>query len=181
METNSGACPFVGSRAPDFSLASIDGLISLSEFVGRQNIVIYGLGSFIASRCWQGALALGRLSSWLQRHETTVLLIGGDFYLGPATRLASELNLPFRILADLEDRVLCCFGLEGCGLLPNRTLTVLIDKQGVVRYLHRGSLAGVIFDENGLKQAIADLPLSVGSASVQSFNRPIFSPSICAC
>lgn len=74
----------------------------------------------------------------LRARETEVLAIGGGNRKG-AERLAARLKLPFPVLVDPDpDRaVYRRYGLDKVWFTLQRSGTFLIDKQGIVRYIHQ--------------------------------------------
>ncbi len=78
---------------------------------------------------------LGRHYSELQAQNAEVIVILGD---RPelAKRYASQLKLPFPVAADPKRSVYHRYGLEKSMLLQ-RTAAVVVDRAGIVRYLHR--------------------------------------------
>ena len=74
----------------------------------------------------------------LRARETEVLVIGGGNRKG-AERLAARLKLPFPVLVDPDpDRaVYRRYGLDKVLIVLQRSGTFLIDKQGIVRYIHQ--------------------------------------------
>lgn len=57
--------------------------------------------------------------------------------LEQAQRYAGRLKAPFPVLADPERKVYETFGLEKVYVFIQRTASVIIDKEGVIRYLKR--------------------------------------------
>jgi peroxiredoxin len=100
----------------------------------------------------------------LRAQDVEVLVIGWGGYLGPATRFAAELGLPFLFLNDLNGEVFYQYGLDeiGCGPLPSAS--VIVDKQNVVRTIYLGALPDDILDVtrlmNGLEHLDFGLPLA---------------------
>src|SRR6266700_4223831 len=88
----------VGSMAPDFTLAGSNGQISLSDYCGKQNVVLYFLRAFSCSFCQKHVAQLKQLYSTLQSHHVEVLVIGGS--RAEAEHLATRLQVPFPVLAD---------------------------------------------------------------------------------
>ena len=74
----------------------------------------------------------------LRARETEVLVLGGGNRKG-AERLAARLKLPFPILVDPdpERTVYRRYGLDKEWVALQRSGTFLIDKQGIVRYIHQ--------------------------------------------
>ena len=74
----------------------------------------------------------------LRARDTEVLIIGGGSRKG-AERLSARLTLPFPVLVDPDpDRaVYRRYGLDKVLIALQRSGTFLIDKQGIVRYIHQ--------------------------------------------
>jgi peroxiredoxin len=72
----------------------------------------------------------------LRARETEVLIIGGGS-LAAAERLSARLRLPFPVLVDPERAVYRRYGLDKVLIALQRSGTFLIDKQGIVRYIHQ--------------------------------------------
>jgi hypothetical protein len=86
-------------------------------------------------------------------------MIGDESRLGPATRLAAELGLPFSIMADARAEPQTHFLYERA----SRNLvimTILVDLRGIVRFTHRGSLFADVVDGAGLYRAVRSLSTS---------------------
>ena len=124
------AAPGLLSRpAPDFALPSAGGTnVRLSEYRGQPVIL-----SFWSSRCGRCAAQL----SGLDRHYATyrssglvVLGISVDDDLQRAADYAHDHRTTFPLLLDGSKNVSRAFGIDR---LPT---TVLIDRSGIVRYLH---------------------------------------------
>lgn len=153
----------IGKLSPDPQLASIGGRVRLSDFVNHQNVVLFFMDRFTCSRCWYDAIRLGKHQSILKRYNILVLLIGGGEYLGPATRLAAELDLPFPILADSDEDVWKHYVANSHPSDRYHTVIAVIDDNGILRYLLGGCLSGEIFDAQRLIDAISRLNSSVVS------------------
>jgi peroxiredoxin Q/BCP len=118
----------VGSVAPNFTLAGSRGEISLSDYLGKQNVVLYFMREFSCSFCQKHVAQLKQLYSTLQSHSTEVLVIGGGSR-EEAEQLATKLQVPFPILADADREVYHRYGLEKVMFSPQRSGTILVDKQ----------------------------------------------------
>jgi peroxiredoxin len=81
---------------------------------------------------------LGRLYSEFQAANAEVLVILGDS-LERAQSYAGLLHLPFAVLADPQRVVYHQFGLEKTLVVIQRTASVVIDKNGIIRYLKRAT------------------------------------------
>src|SRR2546429_803068 len=65
----------VGSLAPDFILAGSSGQIRLSDYLGKQNVVLYFMREFSCSWCQKHIAQLKQMYSALQSRNTAVLCI----------------------------------------------------------------------------------------------------------
>jgi peroxiredoxin len=81
---------------------------------------------------------LGRLYSQFKAAGCEVVLILGDS-LDKAERYAQTLHLPFPVLSDPERAVYHSYGLEKVFLGLQRTASVIIDRDGVIRFLKTAS------------------------------------------
>jgi peroxiredoxin len=77
---------------------------------------------------------LGRLYPEFQAAGCEVALVLGDS-VEKAQRYAKILHLPFSVLADPERAVYQRYGLEKVFLVVQRTASVIVDREGMIRYL----------------------------------------------
>lgn len=85
-------------------------------------------------QCRSHAAQLGRLYNELKAENVEILLILGDT-LDKAKRYADSLHLPFPVLADPSRSVYHRYGLEKVINIIQRTASVVIDCNGIIRYL----------------------------------------------
>jgi peroxiredoxin len=154
----------VGERAPDFSLPSTTGeKISLSQFRGKQPVLIEFYGSDFAPTC--GANLSTRKADYgkFQALNVQILGISTNHPFSQKT-FAESLQLPFPLLSDFPDlKVTRQYG----GLSLNATYAqfgiaerafFLIDTKGVVR--QRWVLKGgedIVFPTEPLLQAVQEI------------------------
>lgn len=167
------ATRMTGTLAPNFCLPSVRGRVCLSDYTGRRHVVLYFMPSFTSSRAWRGAIALGGLYDSLQARNTDVLVIGRGGYPGSATRLAAELGLPFLFLSDTDGTVSRLYGLDEFGRGPPSAVTVLVDKQDIVRYVYLGATSGDVLDGAGLMSALECQGFYLPPAPSVDFCRPV--------
>lgn len=152
------------TSAPNFCLPSVDSLVCLSDYTGRRHVLLYFMSRFTSSLAWHGVITLGNMYDSLQGQDTEVLVIGRGDYLGPATKLAAELGLPFLFLIDINGEVFYQYGLDEIGRGPLPGASVIVDKQNVVRYVYLGTPPGNILDLTrlmiGLERLDFCLPLA---------------------
>jgi peroxiredoxin len=87
-------------------------------------------------QCRTHVAQLGRLYPDLQAASAEVLVILGDS-LEHAKRYGSSLHVPFPILADPDHTVYHQFDLHRAMLVIQRTASVVVDRDGIVRYIKR--------------------------------------------
>ncbi len=79
---------------------------------------------------------MGRLNTDLQAAGSQVLVILGDT-LERARGYGEVLHLPFPVLSDPQRAVYHRYGLEKALRLIQRTASIVVDRDGIVRYLSR--------------------------------------------
>jgi peroxiredoxin len=122
--------------APDFTLRQIDGPnLRLGEQRGRVVMV-----NFWATWCGPCRIELPHLDKLHAKYRSSgFLLLGVNIDDDPnaAKALALKMSLKFPVLFDSEKKVVAAYDLNA---MP---ATVLIDRDGKVRHLHRGYKDGV--------------------------------------
>ncbi len=125
----------VGDKAPDFTLPSQMGdEVTLSEFFGKKNVVLYFYPKDESLGCTKEACAF--------RDSYQVFADLGAEVLGVSEQnieshksFASHHGLPFLLLADTENKVRKLYGVPATmGFIPGR-VTYIVDKKGVVRHI----------------------------------------------
>jgi peroxiredoxin len=133
--------------APDFTLRQIDGPnLRLGEQRGRVVMV-----NFWATWCGPCRVELPQLAKLHDRYRGSgFVLLGVNIDEDPnaARALAGKLGLKFPVLLDTDKKVVAAYDLNA---MP---ATVLIDKDGRVRHLHRGYREGV---EQTYEQQVREL------------------------
>ena len=131
----------VGDQAPDFTLPSTDGPVTLSAFRGRPVVLVFypGDGTAVCTR------QLNSYNDDLARFDeldAQVLAVSAQD-LDSHRSFAHENGFKFPLLADTEKEVEGLYGVLGPMGFPRRS-TFIIDADGVVRYAHR-AIAGLTF------------------------------------
>lgn len=125
----------VGDKAPDFTLPSqLGDNVTLSEFFGKKNIVLYFYPKDESIGCTREACKF--------RDSYDVLTDLGAEVLGVSEQsveshksFATHHGLPFILLSDVENKVRHLYGVPSTlGFLPGR-VTYIIDKNGIVRHI----------------------------------------------
>ncbi|MBL8330422.1 MAG: TlpA family protein disulfide reductase [Rubrivivax sp.] len=121
---------------PDFTLRQLNGPnLRLQEQRGQ--VVMVNFWATWCGPCRQELPHLNRLQQTYARSGFVMLGVNVDDDPGKATALATQLGLRFPVLFDTSKRVIGQWNLSA---MPS---TVLIDRQGRVRHLHRGYRQGL--------------------------------------
>jgi len=137
----------IGSVAPDFHLLATNGQeISLSGFRGKSNVIVFFIRETTCGQCRTHVAQLGHMHEQFREVGAEIIVIlGGN--IETARTYAEDLNLPFPILADPDRHVYHLYELEKYFLLFQRTASLVIDKDGLVRYLKRTTVPNVWLQE----------------------------------
>jgi peroxiredoxin len=129
------APPIVGSPAPDFALRSMAGPnVRLSEHLGE--VVLINFWATWSGPSRQEMPLLDALYAKYQRAGLVMFGINIDEDAQEGTEMAKTLQVTYPILFDARKDVSRAYQL---GTMP---LTVLIDREGVVRYVSEGFKPG---------------------------------------
>ena len=123
------------SIAPDFTLRTLNGPnLRLQEQRGRVVMI-----NFWATWCGPCRQEMPHLNSLYQKYKASGFVLLGvnvDDDTRNAAEVAAKLGVTFPVLLDTDKQVSRRYDLA---TMPS---TVLIDRDGKVRYVHRGYLAG---------------------------------------
>ena len=134
----SAAAPAVAlsASAPDFTLRTLGGPnLRLQEQRGR--VVMINFWATWCGPCRQEMPQLNRLYEKYKGSGFVLLGVNVDDDVRNAAEVAAKLGVGFPVLLDTDKQVSRAYDLA---TMPS---TVLIDRDGKVRYVHRGYLAGV--------------------------------------
>ncbi len=125
----------IGDKAPDFTLPSQMGdKVSLSEFIGKKNVVLYFYPKDETPGCIKEACSFRDSYQQLTDLGAEVLGVSGQS-VESHVAFASHYGLPFILLSDEGNKLRELYGVpHSMGILPGR-VTYIIDKQGVVRHI----------------------------------------------
>jgi thiol-disulfide isomerase/thioredoxin len=125
----------VGQHASDFALKSLaDDNIRLSEHLGE--VVILNFWATWCGPCRQEMPLLDEVYAKYRRAGLTLLSINIDQNEDGVSEMVETLKVSYPVLRDSRNEVARTYQL---GTLP---LTVLIDREGVIRYVSEGYKAG---------------------------------------
>jgi peroxiredoxin Q/BCP len=135
--------PEVGRKAPAFALMATGGReITLGEFVGRKNLVLYFYPKDGTPGCTTEACAFRDVHDRFEEHDTVVLGVSLD-ELDAHEKFSARHGLPFPLLSDSGRRVSEAYGVYGKKSFMGREFfgifrtTFVIDKKGTIRRIDR--------------------------------------------
>lgn len=130
-------------KAPDFTLRTMDGKnLRLQELRGK--VVLVNFWATWCGPCRQEMPHLNRLYDKYRASGFVMLGVNIDDEPEKAIGLANKLGLHFPVLLDSDKKVSKLYDLS---TMPS---TVVIDRDGKVRYVHRGYRDG--YEDNYDKQ-----------------------------
>jgi peroxiredoxin len=135
------------SAAPDFTLHTMKGPnLRLQEQRGR--VVMVNFWATWCGPCRQEMPQLNRLYEKYRASGFVLLGVNVDDDASKAADVAAKLGVTFPVLLDTDKAVSRLYDLS---TMPS---TVIIDRDGKVRYVHRGYLTGY---EDSYEQQIREL------------------------
>ena len=132
-----------GQSAPDFALKSSSGEnLRLSEY--RGDVVMVNFWATWCGPCRQEMPLLDELYTRYQRVGFSLLGVNIDDNSSKAMNMVAELGVSFPVLFDVRKEVSKLYEVDA---MP---VTVLIDREGTVRYVHQGYKPG--YEDKYLEQ-----------------------------
>jgi peroxiredoxin Q/BCP len=133
----------VGDAAPDFRLSSTEGReISLKEFRGKKNVVLYFYPKDDTPGCTKEACSFRDERSKFDKKDAVILGVSFDD-LESHKKFAGKFKLPFPLLSDTDKKVAEAYGVYKEKSMYGRTYmgiersTFLIDKDGKIARIYR--------------------------------------------
>jgi len=125
----------LNGAAPDFTLKSLKGSnLKLSEF--RGDVVMINFWASWCGPCRQEMPILNDLYLKYRDMGFTLLGVNVEENSTKAANMVRELKVVFPVLFDTENKVSKMYKVEA---MPS---TVIVDRNGNMRYLHRGYVPG---------------------------------------
>ncbi len=125
----------ISDEAPDFTLKSLDGNnLRLEEFRGK--VVLINFWASWCGPCRQEMPLLDRLHNRYEDTGFTVLGVNVEGDSKPAQEIVDKTNVTFPVLIDEGQKVSERYDLEAM------SSTIVIDRDGVIRYIHLGYKPG---------------------------------------
>jgi len=131
----SGSLPGVNSTAPDFALKSTSGEnVRLSEF--RSEVVLVTFWASWCRSCRTSIPKLVQMHAGNTDEDFHIVAVSLDEDSEVTRRVTRELGIPFPVLSDDKHTVAELYDL------PDLPVTLLLDRKGNVRFVHRGYESG---------------------------------------
>lgn len=154
--------PAVGSRAPAFELPAYPaGKVKLSQFKGKQNVILYFYPRDNTPGCTTEACGFRDSSGEFNMADTVVLGVSTDS-VDSHRKFAEKFDLPFSLLSDADHEVAEKYGVwveksnYGKKYMGLQRATFLIDKSGKVAAVWpKVKVAGHV---EAVAEALAQLP-----------------------
>ena len=127
----------VGDDAPSFRARSLDGSETISNTDLEGKVIFVDFWASWCTPCLKSLPEFENLqTSFSGRDDVVVLAINLDENPQDAKKFIDKLNVTYKILADNKGTIPESFGVS---TMPS---SFIIDKSGVIRYVHKGYKAG---------------------------------------
>lgn len=154
----------VGDKAPDFAWPKPDraegsnDAVRLSDLKGEKNLLIAFYPKAFTPGCTKQLCGYRDEFGRFQSNDTEIVAVSTDGQ-EESDRFRKEHKMPFVVLGDPDHNVIDAYGIpvkEYAGTPIAQRAVVLVDKEGVVRYVDMDYKIGE--DEKALFDAIEGLP-----------------------
>lgn len=140
----------VGDKAPTFTLLDQDGnAVDVGSMIGKKALVIYFYPKDFTTGCTMEAHEFRDMHEQFLANGAEVIGVSADD-VKTHKEFAVEHELPFKLLADTENKVRDMYGAWGLAHTPGR-VTFLIDRQGVIRMVFSSQMQPKKHIEEGLR------------------------------
>ena len=139
----------VGDAVPSFEASTLDGtgIVNSADLAGK--VVFVDFWASWCTPCLKSLPEFEKLqTSFSGRDDVVVLAINLDENPKDANKFLNKINVSYQILADHKGKIPESFGVN---TMPS---SYIIDKEGVIRYVHRGYKTG---DVDKIKSEIEQL------------------------
>ena len=150
--------PQVGDTAPEFSGESDGGKISLADYRGKKNVVLYFYPGDFTLVCTREACGFRDMYEDLKGADTEVIGVSTDSNESHKKFIA-EYKLPFPLLSDKDKKIAQAYGATNLvtDLLGRVSrVTYVIDKNGKIAAVLKAELSASKHVD-GVKEALAKL------------------------
>ncbi|AHC52253.1 alkyl hydroperoxide reductase [Sulfolobus acidocaldarius SUSAZ] len=128
----------IGEKAPIFEAVTDSGeRISLADFIGKYNIVLYFYPKDDTPGCTTEACAFRDNWDSLKGYDAMVIGVSSDD-TNSHKKFKQKYNLPFILVSDPDKKIREMYNAKGF-ILPAR-ITFVIDKKGVIRHIYNSQM-----------------------------------------
>ena len=128
-----------GDKAPDFTLQSSTGEnISLSQFLGKKNVVLFFYPRDEGPTCCKEAEAFRNYYEAFKESDAEVIGVSAQSVESHKS-FASNHCLQYILLSDADNKVRKLYGVSSTLGIPGR-VTYVIDKEGIVKHVFSSQL-----------------------------------------
>ena len=125
-----------GSTAPDFSLPSTSGeMVTLSGFRGSRNVLLAFFPAAFTGTCTKEMCEFSEDYGVYRTHHTEVLPISVD-QVPSLKAFQKQEHFDVQVLSDARREVTRAYGVLDEGRFNSRRSYFLIDREGVIRWVH---------------------------------------------
>ena len=129
----------MGDDAPLFESVADDGSkFSLSDYIGKTNVVLYFYPKDFTPGCTKEACSFRDNWDRVLQLGATIVGVSSDSQEKHAD-FKKEYNLPFTLVSDHDKNIRKLYGVGGSFLIPSR-VTFVIDKSGKIRNIFNSQL-----------------------------------------
>ena len=124
----------VGDKAPIFDAVADNGeRISLADFIGKHNIVLYFYPKDDTPGCTREACSFRDNWNILKDYDVVVIGVSSDD-INSHKKFKEKYNLPFILVSDPDKKIRELYDAKGF-ILPSR-ITFVIDKNEIIRRIY---------------------------------------------
>ena len=148
----------VGDTAPEFSGESDGAKISLADYRGKKNVVLYFYPGDFTLVCTREACGFRDIYEDLKSGDTEVIGVSTDSN-DSHKKFIAEYKLPFPLLSDKDKKIATAYGAKGlvADILGKvARVTYVIDKNGKIAAVLKSELSASKHVD-GVKEALAKL------------------------
>ncbi|KAK2955746.1 putative Peroxiredoxin Q, chloroplastic [Blattamonas nauphoetae] len=132
----------IGEIAPDFTLQdSNDDPTTLSSFYNIGPIVVFFYPNDATKICHKEILAFRNLTDELEKYNTTIIGISSNSVAEHNDTVVNN-DIKYKLLTDFDNKVRKQWKVPRSLLFFPGRVTYILDKEGVVRYIHKDLLDG---------------------------------------
>jgi peroxiredoxin Q/BCP len=126
----------VGDNAPEFTAKASDGsTVKLSDFTGKQNVVLYFYPKDDTPGCTKQACGIRDAFGEFKGVDAVVFGVSFDS-VESHKKFIEKHKLPFRLLADTDKKIAIAYGAAEADSPVAQRMTFIINKQGKIAYVN---------------------------------------------